>query len=264
MGLCVLQMYTNSLFIHCNNYVTSDFFNAPKWNFNAILSDISKQLSIYLLNPFSLLSFLHLHVVSNTLFFHSPDASHLCPFPFIFHPCVNHVPHFKPYLSLSFPNSLLLFLLSPSHPTSLSLSPSPSKQRLADGFPITVGTEGPGWLPHVNVGALALNISSTQRGGDGELEKYGDEAMSKWHGQQQKRDILRISIPMTQISLFHTHSFATSYTYCEVMFTAWPQLLPAAKMMIVRSGPKLNGSKGEPSVFASFRPTQLSFSFHIK
>lgn len=97
----------------------------------------------------------------------------MCPFSFFLHPSVYPFPHFKPCLSLSLPNSLLLFLLSPSHQASLSLSPSPSKQRLADGFPITAGTEGLGWLPHVNVWAPTLNISSTQSRREGRDREVG-------------------------------------------------------------------------------------------
>lgn len=65
----------------------------------------------------------------------------MCPFLLFLNPSVYSFPDFKHYLSLSRPHSLLLFLLSSSDPASLSLLPSLSKQQLADGFPITAGTE---------------------------------------------------------------------------------------------------------------------------
>lgn len=84
------------------------------------------------------------------------------PFP-LSHPSVYTLPHFKRCLSLSLPNSLLLFLLSQSCPASLSLSHSPSKQLLADGFPITTGTEGLGWLPHINAWAQHWTSAAHRR-----------------------------------------------------------------------------------------------------
>lgn len=65
--------------------------------------------------------------------------------------------------------------LFPSPSDSLSWPFPPSKQRLVDGFPITTGTEGLGWLPHVNARAQAMIISSTERRGhDGGSKEKGD------------------------------------------------------------------------------------------
>lgn len=83
----------------------------------------------------------------------------MCPFPLF----LSYSFLISSLVCLFFSHQLLIaFPASPSHATSLSLYPTLSKQRLADGFPITAGTEGLGWLPHVNVWAPALNISSTE------------------------------------------------------------------------------------------------------
>lgn len=49
----------------------------------------------------------------------------------------------------------------------------------------------------------------------------------------QKVSSLIPFISMTQICLLHAHTSATPHTYCEVMYTAWPQLLRTFELLMV-------------------------------
>lgn len=108
-----------------------------------------------------------------------PPPTHCMSVPFLPFFCLPLSSFQALFISFSPQLSIAFLALPISHSPSICLSPSPLKQWLSDGFPITAGTEGPGWLPHVNVWAPALNISSTHIGEEGGLEKQGDEAEVK-------------------------------------------------------------------------------------